>query len=129
MSQRARDAERARTRDAWTDANRQINDAVSTFRERTGVFCRRHEQLAAVHGEQALRTGSYAQRRRKPRDEMPLVLEASPVSTNGAVIGDAISPAEVRPRLAAMTAQSVSELQRALLDAATGATREHWTTQ
>ena len=36
MSQRARDAERARTRDAWTDANRQINDAVSTFRERTG---------------------------------------------------------------------------------------------
>jgi hypothetical protein len=44
------------------------------------------------------------------------------------VNGSAISPAEVRPQLARVTAESVAEIQQALLDAALGATREHWTT-
>ena len=46
-----------------------------------------------------------------------------PVITNGS----AISPAEVRPQLARMTAESVGEIQQALLNAALGSTREHWT--
>src|SRR5262245_3394606 len=42
--------------------------------------------------------------------------------------GPAISPAEFRPRLAQVTAESVVEIQAALLDAALGPTREHWAT-
>jgi hypothetical protein len=94
----------------------------------TAVFCRRHEQLAAVHGEEALRAGGYGRRRRKARDETPLVTEAIAAASRGNANGAAISPNEIRPRLAAMTAESVSEIQEALLDAALGATREHWTT-
>ena len=45
------------------------------------------------------------------------------VGTNGE-----ITPAEVRPQLAKATAASLDEIQAALLDAAVGATREHWTT-
>lgn len=52
------------------------------------------------------------------------MVETAPPSTNGI----AISPAEVRPRLAQVTAESVVEIQQALLDAALGATREHWAT-
>jgi hypothetical protein len=61
----------------------------------------------------------------------PLALETTAVASNGkanSAAVRAISPAEVRPRLAAMTAESVSEIQQALLDAALGATREHWVT-
>jgi len=47
----------------------------------TATFCRRHEQLAAEHGEQAVRTGSYP-RRRVPRDETPLVMSRSPGTTS-----------------------------------------------
>ena len=45
------------------------------------------------------------------------------MTTNGAV-----TPAEVRPLLAKATADSLDEISAALLDAAVGATREHWTT-
>src|SRR5262249_11780417 len=47
---------------------------------------------------------------------------------NGSANGSAISPAEVRPQLARVTAESVEAIQQALLDAALSATREHWTT-
>jgi hypothetical protein len=86
----------------------------------TAVFCRRNEQLAPELGEHAVRAG------RDPRGDRlatrrPLVAETLPVITNGS----AISPAEVRPQLARMTAESVGEIQPALLDAALGSTREH----
>jgi hypothetical protein len=66
-------------------------------------------------------TGSYP-RRRKPHLETPLLVETAPQPVNGA----AIAPAEIRPRLARKTAESVSEIEEALFDAALGATREHW---
>jgi hypothetical protein len=90
------------------------------------AFCPHHLDLVAEFGEEGLRTGSYGTRRRNP--ETPLVAEAMPAAANGNGNGAAISPSEVRPRLAAMTAESVSEIQQALLDAAVGSTREHWTT-
>jgi hypothetical protein len=49
-------------------------------------------------------------------------------TNNAGANGSVISPAEVRPQLARVTAESVEEIQQALLDAALGATREHWTT-
>jgi hypothetical protein len=42
--------------------------------------------------------------------------------------GDVLDPASVRPRLAEAAAESVDDIQRALLDAATGATKDHWVT-
>jgi hypothetical protein len=60
----------------------------------TATYCRRHEQLAAELGDDAVQTGGYA-RRRVPRDETPLIIEetqtAAPVPT---IDGTAIS----RPR-------------------------------
>jgi len=61
---------------------------------------------------------------------MPVAIEEiaavtmEPPLTNGATI----SPAEIRPRLAQVTADSVVEIEQALLSAALGATREHWAT-
>ena len=39
-----------------------------------------------------------------------------------------MTPSEVRPRLAAVAAANLSELEGVLLEAATGATRQAWTT-
>lgn len=89
----------------------------------TATYCRRHEALAAELGDEAVRTGRYP-RRRKALDETPLAVETLPMVTNGT----AISPAEIRPRLAQVTAESAGQIEAALLDAALGATREHWTT-
>jgi hypothetical protein len=75
------------------------------------------------HGEEAVMTGGYP-RRRHPRADTVLAVEAAPPRSNGATI----SPAEIRPRLAQRTAESVAAIENALLDAAVGATREHWTT-
>jgi hypothetical protein len=90
----------------------------------TATYCRHHEQLAAELGEDAVRSGHYP-RRRNPHVETPVTIEQTmtTVATNGA-----ITPAEVRPLLAKATADSLDEIQAALLDAAVGATRENWTT-
>jgi hypothetical protein len=49
--------------------------------------------------------------------------DSSAIATNGLA-----EPADVRPRLAKAAAASLDDLQAALLDAALGATREHWIT-
>jgi hypothetical protein len=86
------------------------------------TYCRHHERLLELHGEEAVRDGTYPKTRR--RAEIPVVVETEP-RTNGTV---ALTPAQVRPRLAEAAAGSVDEIQQALLDAALGAIREHWTT-
>jgi hypothetical protein len=93
----------------------------------SAIYCRRHEQLATELGEEVVQTGSYP-RRRTPREEMLVVVDETPAAQTVPTIDTAITPSEVRPRLAQVTAESVGEIQRALLDAALGATREHWTT-
>jgi hypothetical protein len=87
------------------------------------VFCRHHEQLAEVHGEDAVREGRYP-RSRSPQVETPIVAETESNGRNGT----AMSPADVRPALAQTAADSLNEIQQALLDAALGAAREHWAT-
>jgi hypothetical protein len=66
----------------------------------TATYCRHHERLADELGQDALRSGRYP-RRRNPREETPLVVETEPMVT----IGKAISPAEIRPRLAQVTVE------------------------
>ena len=93
------------------------------------TYCRRHEALAAELGDQAVRSGIYP-RRRKPSEDAPLLIDPMPTAVTEPSItnGSTISPADVRPRLAQVTADSVVEIQQALLDAALGATRENWVT-
>jgi hypothetical protein len=52
-------------------------------------------------------------------------VKRKPPARNGAGM---VTPSDVRPRLAAAAAANLSELERVLLDAATGATRQAWTT-
>jgi hypothetical protein len=86
-------------------------------------FCSHHSALTEEIGEERVRSGDVP-RRRKTTTAEPLVAEvdAPPVSRNGA------DPAQVRPRLAEAAAASLDDIQAALLDAALGATREHWVT-
>jgi hypothetical protein len=90
----------------------------------TATYCRHHERLAAELGEDAVRTGRYP-RRRNPRVETPVTIEEAMTTV---ITNAAVTPAEVRPLLARATADSLDEIQAALLDAAVGATRENWTT-
>jgi hypothetical protein len=88
------------------------------------VFCRHHERLIDLHGEDAVREGEYP-RSRKPLAEIPIVVETESNGRSGSV---ALSPADVRPALAQAAAASLDEIQQALLDAALGAARAHWAT-
>jgi hypothetical protein len=88
------------------------------------VFCRYHEQLAETHGADAVREGRYP-RLRNPQTEIPIVVETETNGRNGNVVA---SPADVRPALAQAAAESLNDIQQALLDAALGAAREHWAT-
>jgi hypothetical protein len=88
------------------------------------VFCRHHEHLTDMHGEDAVRAGQYP-RSRNPQNEIPIVVETESTGRNGSV---AMSPADVRPALAHAAAASLDDIQQALLDAALGAAREHWAT-
>jgi hypothetical protein len=88
------------------------------------IFCRHHEQLAGVHGEDAVRDGCYP-RSRNPQAEIPIAVQTETNGRNGSV---ALSPADVRPALAQVAADSLNDIQQALLDAALGAAREHWAT-
>jgi hypothetical protein len=90
----------------------------------TADFCGHHEKLVEVHGEDAVRAGRYP-RKRSPKVEIPVVAEPETTGRNGRVV---LSPAQVRPALAQAAAASLDEIQRALLDAALGAAREHWAT-
>jgi hypothetical protein len=90
----------------------------------TATFCRHHERLVEKHGKTAVKEGRYP-RTRKPRSGEPVILETMP--TNGSS-SHTVSPAGVRPALAEAAAASLGEIQQALLDAALGATREHWAT-
>jgi hypothetical protein len=88
------------------------------------IYCRHHEQLVELHGDDAVRQGRYP-RKRSPQTEIPVVVETEGNGGNRNVV---MSPADVRPALAQAAAASLDEIQQALLDAALGTVREHWAT-
>ena len=89
----------------------------------TAEFCRHHERLVEAYGEDAVRTGTYP-RKRNPKAETVVTVETQ---TNGRGTVR-LTPSDVRPALAQAAAASLDEIQRALLDAALGAARDHWAT-
>jgi hypothetical protein len=68
-------------------------------------------------------------RTRRGNSAPPLiVVDQAAVDELEARNGEVADPASVRPRLAEAAAENVDDIRRALLDAATGATKDHWVT-
>jgi hypothetical protein len=93
-------------------------------------FCAHHDSLVEQHGAEALKRGGHlppprSERTQRVMHEPLIVEELEPAASNGVAKAD---PASVRPRLAEAAAASLDDIQRALLDAALGAVREHWVT-
>jgi hypothetical protein len=98
-----------------------------------GEFCAYHDRVASEVGEDAVRAGQHVRRRRQDSTLARVVAEPTPeppepAAQNGSDDVGVVTPSEVRPRLAAAAAANLPDLERVLLDAATGATREAWTT-
>jgi hypothetical protein len=100
-----------------------------------GDLCAHHNQVSVDVGEEALRTRRYPTRRRQESALVHTVdgLDPEPEETDrpaaeGNDVHANLTPSEVRPRLAAAAAANLPDLERVLLDAATGATRQAWTT-
>jgi hypothetical protein len=92
-------------------------------------FCSHHASLVEVHGVDALKEG-LAHRRASSGSTPPKVVtengppdDVATVSQNGSR-----DPATVRPRLAEAVAEGLEGIRKTLLDAATGAVRDHWVT-
>jgi hypothetical protein len=94
------------------------------------TYCAHHERLVEVHGEDAVRNGTYPKKRNPKAESVIAVEPAKNISeaTNGTNGTVALAPSDVRPSLARAAAASLDEIQQALLDAALGAVREHWAT-
>jgi hypothetical protein len=93
-------------------------------------FCRRHEALAEKWGEEQVMSGDYPGN--APRKLPAIVVEseptAEPAHVNADGNGGGGDPAAIRPALAQLAADNLSELQRTLLDAALSATTTRWAT-
>jgi hypothetical protein len=89
-------------------------------------FCHHHAGLVKEHGAEALKRGDHLPAPRKRVVQEPVVAHAIEATTsNGSAIVD---PASVRPRLAEAAAASVEDIRRVLLETATGANKNLWTT-
>jgi hypothetical protein len=89
-------------------------------------FCPHHSCLVEEHGANALKRGEHLPSRRKRIVQVPVTAEAIEVTTgNGTATVD---PASVRPRLPEAAAESLEDIQRVLLETATGANRNLWAT-
>ena len=95
-------------------------------------FCVPHLALVAEYGEDVLRRGEYPRRRRNsPLVRISSEHEVPDTETPAAPSANAngsVSPADVRPRLAEAAAANLSELERVLVETATGANRQVWAT-
>ena len=90
-------------------------------------FCVHHGQLAEEHGEDVVKHG--LPRRRSARTASDPVIVAAEYTSNETVVANGdVDPASVRPRLAEAAAEGLDGIRKTLLDAATGAVRDHWIT-
>jgi hypothetical protein len=94
-------------------------------------FCVHHDRLLADHGADALKKG--LPRRKQARSSwQPTIVTTSSAepetNSNSPTLEErrSVDPATVRPRLAAAAAESVEDIQRTLLDAATSASKPAW---
>ena len=92
-------------------------------------FCVHHAKLAATHGDEVVKQGLPRRRAAGTASEPVIVAmdddaDITETSSDNAVV----DPATVSPRLAAAAAEGLEGIRKTLLDAATGAVRDHWVT-
>jgi hypothetical protein len=94
-------------------------------------FCVHHDRLLVEHDADELKQGLPRRKQVRSRWQPTIVrtsAEETNVSADGLTTGQRRSadPATVRPRLAEAAAESVEDIRRTLLDAATSASRPAW---
>jgi hypothetical protein len=89
-------------------------------------FCVHHDSLVDEHGAEVLKRGLLRRREAKTSWQPRIVAAESQVATPPASPAVAVDPATVRPRLAEAAAESLDEISRTLLEAATGAAKKQW---
>jgi hypothetical protein len=103
-----------------------------TVAPESASFCVHHATLEPELGADALRQGRYPPRKALRHDVHPLIVASSaagnaPPAREAAENGNAKpDPATVRPRLAEAAAESLEDIRRTLLDAATSASKPAW---
>src|SRR5262249_16806410 len=92
-------------------------------------FCVHHNSLVQTHGADGLKEG-LPRRRASAQSKPPKLVIASSQADGVATVSENGSrdPATVRPRLAEAAAEGLEGIRKTLLDAATGAVRDHWIT-
>ena len=103
-----------------------------TVAPESASFCVHHAALEPELGADALRQGRYPPRKELRHDVHPLIVASSatgsaPPAREAAETANAKpNPATVRPRLAEAAAESLEDIRRTLLDAATYASKPAW---
>jgi hypothetical protein len=90
-------------------------------------FCVHHRQLAEEHGDDAVKHGLPRRRAARTASD-PVIVATEPANDVAVVSNGEVDPASVRPRLAEAAAEGLDGIRKTLLDAATGAVRDHWVT-
>jgi hypothetical protein len=93
-------------------------------------FCVHHDRLVAEHGADALKQGLPRRKQERGSWRPTIVMtstdklesHSNPAGTERRFV----DPASVRPRLAEAAAESLEDIQRTLLDAATSASKPAW---
>jgi hypothetical protein len=96
-----------------------------------GDFCAHHAARAAEVGEGRLREGRHPPRRRQGPALVRGVTELEQNETPRAFASNGsgmVTPSDVRPHLAEVAAANLSEIERVLIETATGANRQVWVT-
>lgn len=91
-------------------------------------FCVHHSKLAVTHGINVVRQGMPRRRAARTASEPVIVPVEEGDAVETTTNNGAADPATVRPRLAEAAAEGFEGIRRTLLDAATGAVRDHWVT-
>jgi hypothetical protein len=89
-------------------------------------FCIHHDRLLEEHDAETLKQGLH-RRKEATASWQPRIVTTQSETEAHAVVGvTTTDPATVRPRLAEAAAESLDEISRTLLDAATGASTKQW---
>jgi hypothetical protein len=83
--------------------------------------------LADDHGADVVKQG-LPRRRAANMASHPVIVATESVTDDAVPMNGEVDPASVRPRLAEAAAEGLDGIRKTLLDAATGAVRDHWVT-
>jgi hypothetical protein len=91
-------------------------------------FSIHHRKLAEEHGGEVVKNGLPRRRAARTASDPVIIATAEPATDESVASNGELDPASVRPRLAEAAAEGLDGIRKTLLDAATGAVRDHWIT-